>query len=680
MPRHLRRSRLSIALIAVPLLACLGLMSGCEDRVEPMEPQQKKVVVLGFDGMSPNLLNQWIEEKDEDGNWLMPNMRKLRDTGQYAELGTTNPPESPVAWASFSTGRKPGNHGIFDFLARNTDTYFPEIAGVQREKPKFLFDTIPYAPPKVTTTISGEWFWNELGKNKIGTVAYLVPMTFPIQDAPGSLVIAGLGVPDMRGTQGTFHYFATDLSPEDEGNVEMGGILKRIEPNQDQYQLTFEGPVDLVADDFRHKTVELDVNVLRGERALEITLQDQTQKVKEGEWSDWYEVSFDITPIVKIHGITRFFVVQASDEVQLYGAPIEIRPDKAPIPLNRPKSLAKELIAEFGYYKTRGWAIETAGLQEERLPEGPMLQETWDLMQKRQDISSYLFDSKDWSVFMAVFSASDRIGHLFYRLLDERSPRYDPDLAARYGDAIKESYVRSDRVLGHFMQKIEEKEEDVTLIVMSDHGMHPWNKSFNINTWLVRNGYMFMEGQYSRNYILDDLFGQGDFFEGVDWSRTQAYALGLGQIYINLKGRESQGIVEEADYERVQNEIIEGLKAYVDYEGQRPIIDVYKRDDIYQGVRYDDAPDLQVGFDSGYRVSWQTCLGGIPKDIVEDNPKKWSGDHCSVDWKITAGIILTNNMDLDLNNAFIYDLAPTILDMYGIPAPEIYDGRSLLRK
>jgi predicted AlkP superfamily phosphohydrolase/phosphomutase len=669
-----------VLVVVIFFVLAAGTYTFLSSRDERMTPQDQAVVILGFDGMAPDLLDSWFDDEDENGNPLFPNLRKLRDTGQYARLGTTNPPESPVAWASFSTGLKPGNHGIFDFLARDLDTNYPTIAGIKKEKPKFLFKTIPYKPPVVESTISGTWFWKTLGEHQIGSVAFQIPMTFPLENSPGSTMMSGLGTPDLRGTQGTFHYFATDLTDEDLGSREMGGRLGRLEGANDVFEVQIEGPVDVVADKFAHKRVSCVFEVNRAGKEVFIHIQDQELNVKEGAWSDWAEVSFALTPIVKVHGIIHFHVLSVDPEVRIYVGPIEFHPRKPPFPITRPKRLAPEMVERFGFYKSRGWAVDTAGLQEELLPEGPMLEDAWQIMDMRNKLSQYLFDEKDWSVFIAVFSATDRVSHMFYRLIDERSPRYDLELAEKYGGAIKESYVRADRIVGEYMAKIAADGRPTTLIVMSDHGFHPFNKGFNLNTWLVRNGFMYLEGQYSRQYILDDLFGEGDFFEKVDWSRTKAYALGLGQIYINLKGRERRGIVEQHEYQSLCDEIAQGLVAYRDDTDYQPILAVYHRDDVYQGQRFEEAPDLQVGFNRDYRVSWQTCLGGVPVEITEDNPKKWSGDHCSVDWRITPGVILTNARNLDLEDAFIYDLAPTVLDMYGVPIPEEYEGKSLLVK
>jgi predicted AlkP superfamily phosphohydrolase/phosphomutase len=215
-------------------------------------------------------------------------------------------------------------------------------------------------------------------------------------------------------------------------------------------------------------------------------------------------------------------------------------------------------------------------------------------------------------------------------------------------------------------------------MVMSDHGFHSFRRSVNLNTWLVQNGYMVFEGQQSGTKTLADLFGRGKFWEGVDWSRTRAYAVGLGQIYFNLRGREGQGIVSAgAEYAALQKEIGDKLVQLTDPEtGERVMSAVYRRDDMYKGEYLQFAPDLQVGFNDGYRVGWQDTLGGIQRSVVENNNRKWSGDHCATAAEISGGVLFANRK-LARADPQITDLAPSILKLLGVALPGDLDGQPL---
>jgi predicted AlkP superfamily phosphohydrolase/phosphomutase len=201
----------------------------------------------------------------------------------------------------------------------------------------------------------------------------------------------------------------------------------------------------------------------------------------------------------------------------------------------------------------------------------------------------------------------------------------------------------------------------------------------NLNTWLVENGYMTFQGQPGESKkTLADLFGRGRYFEGVDWNQTKAYAVGLGQIYFNLRGREGKGIVSSgAEYVALQKEIRAKLLALVDPKDGKPVFrDIYLRDDIYHGEYLANGPDLQVGFNDGYRVGWQDTLGGVAAAVIEDNMLKWSGDHCATATEISGGVLFINRPlgpDVSPN---IMDLAPTILRLLGVPVPAGLDGKA----
>jgi predicted AlkP superfamily phosphohydrolase/phosphomutase len=283
------------------------------------------------------------------------------------------------------------------------------------------------------------------------------------------------------------------------------------------------------------------------------------------------------------------------------------------------------------------------------------------------------------SLLVSIFTATDSVSHMFFRLIDPEHPRYDSELAAQYGHAIRESYERMDRIVGEVERAMK---PGGTLIVVSDHGFHTWRKGFNTNTWLVENGFMTLKqpGAEDRLYNLDQLFGQGSFFPNTDWSKTRAYALGLGQIYLNLRGREREGIVEPGEEaERLMREIQEKLEAVRDPDtGELVVQNVYLGREIFHGPQTPKAADLQVDFRSGYRTSWQTSLGAVPSGVVVANMKKWSGDHCASDPSDTAGILFSNRKVLRSPSSppSIQDIAPTVLSLVGLAPSSPLDGKS----
>lgn len=154
--------------------------------------------------------------------------------------------------------------------------------------------------------------------------------------------------------------------------------------------------------------------------------------------------------------------------------------------------------------------------------------------------------------------------------------------------------------------------------------------------------------------------------------------MGFAGIYINLKGREGKGIVEEAEKEEIVSYIIKKLEDFNDPKNNQKVITrAYKREEIYHGNYVKDAPDIVIGFEPGYRMSWQSAIGGLTSESVIDNLKRWNGDHM-VDPSHVPGVLFTN-FKINNENPSLLDIAPTVLDILKIEIPEETDGMSLLK-
>jgi predicted AlkP superfamily phosphohydrolase/phosphomutase len=659
----------------------------------------QRVVVMGFDGMDPTLARRFMDEGK------LPNLKRLAEQGAFATLGSTQPSESPTAWSSFATGVNPGQHNVYDFLIRDFDTYLPDLAMVHKEPPEFLWGLIPVKPPVLESTRGGTSFWVHAGRDGIRSVVLTVPVTWPPETVPHGELLGGLPLPDVRATIGTFYYWATDLSSFEEGNTEFGGYLKRLLFDGGVSKTVLKGPEnpilkqEEVALRAQRRDGELgaseqarldelatgkDINVpitidwKEGSGQVTLELQGQRIELAEGEWSDWVPLEFEVNFLLGVQGMTQFYVVEADRELRLYASPVNFDPRESnPIPLSSPKDYASRLADQVGVYRTLGWA-ESADkpLNDSRLNEAEFLYDSERAFDDREKVILSQLERPDWDLFVAAIETTDRISHMMWRLIDPLHPMYDEELAAKYGDAIENVYRRADDFVGRMRAKLP---EDVVFMVMSDHGFHTFRRGVNLNTWLVDNGYLVFKGQQGGEKSLADLFGRGKFWEGVDWSRTRAYALGLGQIYFNLRGRESQGIVSPGEeYAALQDEIREKLVTLQDPDdGARIFADIYERDDIYHGKYLRNAPDLQVGFNDGYRVGWQDTLGVIRRSVVENNNRKWSGDHCATATEISGGVLFVNR-PLSSDTPDITDLSPTILKLLGVPVPEGLDGQPIL--
>ena len=240
--------------------------------------------------------------------------------------------------------------------------------------------------------------------------------------------------------------------------------------------------------------------------------------------------------------------------------------------------------------------------------------------------------------------------------------------AAEHRDAIRKIYEHNDAIVGRVMEKL--KPGDV-LLVISDHGFDSFQRGVNLNGWLQQQGLLTLKEGAS---------GDGDWLADVDWSQTKAYSLGLSGMFLNLKGREAMGIVEPGEEARaVKAEIIKGLEGIVDPEREAVGIErVFDAADIYAGPYSENAPDLVIGYNSGYRISWDCATGMVSGPIFEDNVKAWSGDHC-IDPRLVPGILFAN-VPMEEEQPSLIDLAPSFLKLFGLEPPAYMDGRALFKR
>lgn len=684
-----------------------------------------KVIVLGFDGADARLVEQYMQEG------YLPNLNRLRRQGSYSPLVPTNPPQTPVSWSTFATGLDPGQHEIFDFLKRDPDTYAPDfammtpttapflfgprnplylglgvalallllvgllagiisrrplvglIAGLVVAAPGFVFarsfvaENIPEKRPVAVNNRKGTPFWQTLAAAGFRSTVIRVPQTFPPDRNPGGRLLAGLGVPDIRGTFGTYTFYTSEPFTFKQ-DTEKGGkvVLLDAQEGTPEVETIVYGPFNKLFDDPPEITLPMTVRMDWGARAVTIKVSGQEFRLREGEWSEFIRFEFPVRKLVKVRGIARFNLLQLGPHLKLYLQAINFDPQEPVLPITDPAGWSKEIYKLVGNWKTLGWAMDTWALDEGVTTEKEYAEDRDYFVTRFERMMDHFIGDPADRLFVQVFYYTDRDGHMFWRFLDEQNPAFDPDKASDWRSFIRESYQRMDRAVGKAMEKLP---PDGVLFVVSDHGFSSWRHSFNINTWLVRNGFMVLKGQDDGMKTLDDLFVSGSFFQNVDWSRTRAYALGLGCVYINLLGRERDGIVSPgAEYDQVCREIQERLEAFVDpATGEHPVHKVYRRDEMYSDFDPDLIPDLRAANGLNYRVSWQTSLGGAPPDYFEKHASPWSGDHCSLDPQLVRGILFCSRPLSADPTPQMHDFVPTLFSLYGLPAPAEMPGRSL---
>ena len=384
-----------------------------------------------------------------------------------------------------------------------------------------------------------------------------------------------------------------------------------------------------------------------------------------GRLSDWVPLAFRAAPGIKVKAICRMMLTELIEHVSLYVTPLNLDPDSPAMPISHPSYYATYLAKRIGPFATLGLAEDTWALNEGVIDDDTFLQMAYDIDRERQEMFFATLERQRGGTVTCVFDATDRIQHMFWRYLEAGHPAGPDRETAEHRHAIEQIYVHNDKLVGKVMAKL--KADDV-LIVLSDHGFTSFRRGVNLNAWLLANGYLALKPGAD---------GRTEWLRDVDWSRTRAYALGLAGLYLNVKGREAEGIVaagEEA--QRLKDELIARISGLRDeersYVGVRELFDTAK---LYHGPYLREAPDLLVGFNEGYRTSWDCATGMASGPVFEDNVKAWSGDHI-VDPRLVPGVFFCSER-IDAQDPGIVDIAPTVLQLFGLATPAHMDGRPL---
>jgi predicted AlkP superfamily phosphohydrolase/phosphomutase len=615
----------------------------------------RRVVILGLDGLSPKIASELMAEG------RLPNFARLAAEGTFKPLATTVPAVSPVAWSSFQTGTSPARHNIFDFLTRDRATYLPDLSSARIGPPRRHVNVgkfrIPLGKASLRLLRKSKPFWKILGEHGVFSNVIRVPITFPPEKFHG-VSLSAMCVPDLLGTQGTFSYYYE----EGDADVSEGGQCFKVERDGREISSYLVGPGNPIK--CSHEELRLPFKVRAegdGARAT-LDLDGTRMKLNVGAYTDWTPVAFRAGLGVRVRGIARF-LVKSLQPFEMYVTPINVDPDRPALPLSHPYVYAVYLSKLLGRYATLGLAEDTWALNEGVIDEGQYLEQVWRHHAERERMFFDALDKTKRGVVACVFDTPDRVQHMFFRYLTPDHPANRGRDTEQYAGAVYDTYVEMDELVGETAKKLAPGD---LLIVMSDHGFVPFARGVNVNAWLSREGYL----------TLKDGAGGGKWLEGVDWSRTRAYALGLAGIYVNVAGREKQGIVPPGEVAALKKEIASKLKGLRDRGRRRVAVrDVYDLTEIYAGPYLDGGPELVVGYEAGYRASWDSATGGTAGDVFEDNVKAWSGDHC-VATDLVPGVLFTNARVAN-ENPRIVDVAPTVLDLFGVAVPPYMEGRPL---
>ena len=632
----------------------------------PRPPKIERAVIVGLDGLDPELVRRFM------GKGRLPTLKALSERGTMVPLKTTYPAMSPVAWSSFATGVRPDKHGIYDFLTRDRRTYLPELSSAYVGGPKRHLKIgkwrLPIGKPDVRMLRRSVPFWKILGAHQVPCAVLRVPITFPAEPIEGGTMLSAMCVPDLKGTQGSFTYFATAGA----GAESIGGELVPIEVKDGVVETALEGPENPLRTEGEMLRVPMTLKLHPEDNAATLEINGAKHRLEVGRFSQWVPVAFTMGFGMKVRGIVQFRLLEVSPEVRLYATPINIDPARPVLPVSYPHFFSVFLARLIGRFATLGLAEDTWALNEGVIDEEAFLEQAWSNHGERESMFFEMLDRMPKGVTACVFDGTDRIQHMFMRFLDDGHPaRRSSAISEQYADVIEDTYARMDAMLAKVFDKVPTDDPRTLVVVMSDHGFKSFRRGVNLNSWLHREGYLVLD---------EGRTASGEWFRGVDWTKTRAFALGLGGIFLNVKGRESEGMVPAGEGARALADEISGrLTGLVDPGVGAVAIDkAWSAHELYDGPYAENAPDILVGYAAGWRASWDGVRGIVDDVLFDDNTKAWSGDHC-IDPRLVPGVFIANQAleHADGRTPAITDVAPTLLGLFGIPAPRHMDGERM---
>ncbi len=618
-----------------------------------------KVLVLGMDGLDTILVKRFMEAG------LLPHFKKLAASGTFLPLGSSIPPQSPVAWANFITGTNPGGHAIFDFVHRDPRTYLPVFSASESLPPRHNLKLgkyhIPLSGGEIRNLRRGRAFWQILEDYEIPATIFKIPSNYPPVETRQK-TFSGMGTPDLKGYYGLFNYYTNEYKTvtEEYGG---GGRVHYVYVIGNRVEAKIPGPNNPFVKGNPETFVDFRVFIDPVHPVAKISLQGQEFILREKEWSGWKRIRFEFIPTQSVSGICQFYLKEVRPKFKLYVSPINIDPADPALPLSTPESYSRQLAKKFGPFFTKGLPADTAALENDVLDEKEFLYQDELVYQESMAMLEDELKNFRSGLLFFYFSNADQRQHMFFRLIDRDHPAYNEKLASEFGRVIEKTYQQMDRALQLAMEKTDSR---TVIIVMSDHGFCPFRKGFNLNTWLLRNGYHVLRPGTKPEEVT--------LFQATDWSRTRAYGVGLNALYLNLKGRETLGIVRPEEKQSLLRELARKLEQITDPEtGERVILKAYITEEVYSGPYVTEAPDIILGFNRNYRISWNSPLGNFPREIIENNPQKWSGDHMTAPGLI-PGVLLANRPSR-LEQPALEDVTAGILSLFGIKIPTEMTGR-----
>ncbi len=666
--------------MAKAMAVCVAFVaSGCNDDATPVE-HPERLIVIGIDGMDFELTSQMLA----DGR--LPNLAKIAREGSFKALGTSIPPQSPVAWSNMMTGTDGGGHGVFDFIRRDAMSGRLLSSAADFEPPDPLpvighgLDditafgyTIPIRSTKLKINRHSRPFWEFLTEAGVPAHIYRMPANYPPPPSHGAefRCLSDMGTVDLRHTLGTLSYFTSDPKERDEGSDAIGATFHVLEMKNDRAESAFVGrpntyavtsPKDSTRTMPRPSTVPFTIYRDPVESVAGIRFGGRDVILSVGEWSEWVPIEFEMIPhLLTLKGICRFYLKEVHPHLRLYVSPFNLDPQEPSWEIDQPKDFSVTVSNAIGRYYTQGLPEDTEALNREVLSPDEFLAQAEIVLQERLRLLEFALDHYAGGMLFFYFGSTDQVSHMFWGARNPDHPGVTPEFHEKHKHVVEDLYVRMDAVMGNIAGRFPK----AALMVMSDHGFCDYRRSFNPNTWLRDNGYATMRDP-----------NRPDLMANIKATETRAYGVGFSGLYINLKGRERGGIVAPADMQVLMDEIAAKLKAYRDpKDGAQVVAEVYQTRNVFSGPMLVAGPDMVLGYARGYRTGNQSAMCRFPEQVIEDNLRAWNADHMTAP-HLVPGVLFTNRPVI-VDDPDLLDLAPTILGRFGLSVPDGMRGRDL---
>lgn len=560
-------------------------------------------LILGFDSFDP----QTFETLASQGR--LPNLAEFAQAGHYSRFQVSDPPQTEVSWTSIATGLDPGGHGIFDFVHRDPSSYTPYVSLLPTQRKAF---GVQFRSPTQARTL-----FDEAASLGYPATSLFWPATFPARlDSPVH-TLPGLGTPDITGKLGVGILY-TDVAEMVQARQKTQ--VKVLESTgKGRFKGQLEGP--LAKKGGKVNPASLEFQLEASERgAAKLSIAGQSIPLAPGEWSPVLEIPFKLGAFITISALTRAILAHHNSGIRLYFLPLQIHPLRSPWRYAAPPAWVRQAWRQHGPFLTLGWPQDTTALEEGCITDEQFLTLCESIFDSRERLLMGQLDSFKEGVLAAIFDDLDRVQHMFRR---------------SHPEVVEAWYVRLDSLVGRIRQRLAEQgKQKIRLLVVSDHGFSDFEQKVHLNRWLLENGYLTKLNGGSSN-------GRQPGLEDVDWPRSQAYAVGLNSLYLNLAGREGQGSVPTDQAQIIVEKLRSELLSWQAAEGRPVVQRTLTRQEAFSGPMVSYGPDLLIGYAPGFRASAETGLGKWGESALTPNADHWRADHC-IDSQAVPGVIFCN--------------------------------------